>query len=64
MRRRREESRTQEGAAGAELMFALRQNVIIQPGGRIEITSPYLVPGMVVEVIVLVDEKPSRNNRT
>ena len=34
---------------------ALRQNVVVQPGGVIEIRSPKLLPGTEVEVIVLME---------
>lgn len=37
---------------------ALRQNVVVQSGGVIEIRSPELLPGMKVEVIVLVEGSP------
>ena len=38
---------------------ALRQTVIVQPGGVIEIRSPELPVGAAAEVIVLVDVPPA-----
>ena len=38
------------------MVRALRHNVIVQPGGRIEIASDDLPAGTHAEVIVLVDE--------
>lgn len=36
------------------MLQAIRQQVIIQPGGRIEIHSPELKPGQQAEVIVMI----------
>jgi hypothetical protein len=38
---------------------ALRQNVVVKSNGVIEIRSPELLPGMKVEVIVLVENSPA-----
>lgn len=37
---------------------ALRRQVLVQPGGVIQIRSPELVPGTLAEVIVLVEKTP------
>jgi hypothetical protein len=41
------------------MIQAVRQEVIVQPGGRIEILAPELTPGRRAEVIVL-EEAPAR----
>lgn len=38
------------------MVAAVRQQVTIQAGGRIEVQSPELTPGLRAEVIVLVDQ--------
>ena len=38
------------------MVKALRQTVMIQPGGSIEIHSPELSPGSTAEVIILMEE--------
>ena len=43
---------------GANMNTALRQKLVVQPGGVIEIRSPELLPGALAEVIVIL-EKPS-----
>ena len=40
------------------MTYALKQNVIVQPGGVIEVHVPHLAAGTPAEVIVLV-EQPS-----
>lgn len=45
------------------MTLAIRQTVTIQPGGRIEIRSPQLAPGMQAEVIVLVEPVADVNAR-
>ncbi|MBM4035889.1 MAG: hypothetical protein FJ291_29470 [Planctomycetes bacterium] len=37
------------------MTHAIRQNVVVQPGGRIEIVSSELTPGASAEVIVIED---------
>jgi len=37
---------------------ALRQRLVVQPGGVIEIRSPELLPGTLAEVIVILDKPP------
>jgi hypothetical protein len=37
------------------MTLAVRTKTIVQPGGRVEIRSPELMPGASAEVIVLVD---------
>lgn len=39
---------------------ALRQQAVVQPGGVIEIRSPELTPGAVVDVIVILDTSPKK----
>lgn len=38
------------------MIQAIKKEVTIQPGGRIEITSPELKPGMRAEVVVMITE--------
>lgn len=38
---------------------ALRQRLVVQPGGVIEIRSPELLPGTLAEVIVILEESPA-----
>ena len=40
------------------MTIAIRQKVIVEPDGRIEIRSPELDPGVVADVIILLDAKP------
>jgi len=43
---------------------AIRKTVTVQPGGRIELSSPELTPGARAEVIVLVEDgKPEAPGR-
>jgi hypothetical protein len=44
----------------AEMIQAIRQEVIVQPGGRIEFVAPELTPGARAEVIVLEEAPESR----
>ncbi len=37
---------------------ALRQRLVVQPGGVIEIRSPELLPGTLADVIVILDKPP------
>jgi len=37
---------------------ALRQRLVVQPGGVIEIRSPELLPGTLAEVIVILEKLP------
>ena len=37
---------------------ALRQKAVVKPGGIIEINSPELLPGTMVDVIVIVENLP------
>jgi hypothetical protein len=37
---------------------ALRQKLVVQPGGVIEIRSPELSPGALAEVIVILEKPP------
>jgi len=45
------------------MTLAIRQTVIVQPDGRIEIRSPQLKPGVQAEVIVLVEPTADVNAR-
>lgn len=38
------------------MIQAIRKEVVILPGGRIEIHSPDLIPGTHAEVVVLIEE--------
>jgi hypothetical protein len=38
---------------------ALRQKVVVKPGGIIEISSPELPPGAVVDVIIILETSPT-----
>jgi hypothetical protein len=38
---------------------ALRQRLVVQPGGVIEIRSPELLPGTLAEVIVILEKLPA-----
>jgi hypothetical protein len=40
-------------------MVAVKQMVTVQAGGRIEVTSPELLPGAQAEVIVIMAEQPA-----
>ena len=42
------------------MINAIRQTVIVQPGGRIEVVAPELTPGASAEVIVLEEAPPTR----
>jgi hypothetical protein len=41
------------------MVTALKQTVVVQPGGLIEIRAPELAAGTEAEVIVLVESKPN-----
>jgi hypothetical protein len=41
------------------MLNGIRQTVTVQPGGIIEVRSPDLPPGETVEVIVLLEAKPT-----
>lgn len=43
------------------MLNGLKQTVIVQPGGLIEVRSPDLPPGATVEVIVLLESIPQDN---
>jgi hypothetical protein len=42
------------------MIHALRQKVIVQPGGVIEIRSDELPPGATADVIVILDSAPAQ----
>ena len=42
------------------MINAIRQTVVVQPGGRIEVVSSELTPGASAEVIVLEEAPPAR----
>ena len=46
------------------MVTALKQTVVVQPGGLIEIRAPELAAGTEAEVIVLVEGKPSLRSTT
>ena len=48
------------------MVNAIRQKVIVQPGGRIELHAPELKPGTHAEVIILEDspQPPGRSLRS
>lgn len=39
---------------------AIKQKAIVKPGGIVEIRSPELPPGAVVDVIVIIETSPSK----
>jgi hypothetical protein len=39
------------------MVHALRQKVTVKPGGVVELRSPELVPGSIVEVIILQEKE-------
>ena len=45
------------------MIQAIKKEVTIQPGGRIEITSPELKPGMRAEVVVMITDSQYKFNR-
>lgn len=45
------------------MIQAIKKEVTIQPGGRIEITSPELKPGMRAEVVVMITDSQYMFNR-
>ena len=46
------------------MLNGIRQTVTVQPGGVIELRSPELSPGETVEVIVLLEAKPTHQHLT
>jgi hypothetical protein len=46
-----------------ETTIAIRQKVVVQEGGRVEIVSPQLQPGETAEVIVLVPKQVQRDKQ-
>ena len=46
------------------MIHAIRQDVVVLPGGRIEIASSELTPGVRAEVIVLAEEPTSPKTET
>jgi hypothetical protein len=46
------------------MITALRQKVIVKPGGQIEIRSPELEPGAIADVIVLIENKTTQAERS
>ena len=42
---------------------AIKKEVTVQPGGRIEITSSELKPGMRAEVVVMINDSHHRFNK-
>ncbi len=45
------------------MVQAIRQKVVVQPGGRIEIQVPEFSPGTRAEVIVLEDSPPAKRQK-
>ena len=45
------------------MITALRQKVRVRSGGRIEVRFPELEPGVMAEVIVLIEKQPSLSER-
>ena len=45
------------------MVQAIRQKVVVQPGGRIEIHVPEFSPGTRAEVIILEDGPPARTQK-
>ena len=45
------------------MLSGLRQKVVVQPGGVVELRSPELPAGTTVEVIVLLEPEPEKYSR-
>ncbi|MCC6424595.1 MAG: hypothetical protein IT447_14065 [Phycisphaerales bacterium] len=45
-------------------MTSIRQSVIVQPGGVVEVRSPQLKVGAQADVTVVIEDQPSTQRRT
>jgi hypothetical protein len=48
----------------SSMVAAIKQTVVVQPGGRVEVRSDQLKEGSTAEVIVLVDAQPPAQHRS